>query len=61
MWRKSSHSSSDNPSCVELAQLDTIIGVRDSKHPELGHLSLDRPTLARLICCIKADKLDRSL
>lgn len=40
-WRKSSHSTAvDDNACVELARFAGAVGVRDSKHPELGHLAL---------------------
>jgi hypothetical protein len=31
-WRKSTHSASTH--CVEIAQAETVVGVRDSKHPD---------------------------
>ena len=37
-WRKSSYSSDTGGECVEVADLDLGTGVRDSKHPEAGHL-----------------------
>jgi hypothetical protein len=39
-WRKSSHSGGDEGECVEVADLDGHIGVRDSKNPDTGHLTL---------------------
>ncbi|MFJ3026594.1 DUF397 domain-containing protein [Streptomyces tendae] len=33
-WRKSSHSSPDNPECCEVAQWRAQVWVRDSKCPE---------------------------
>ncbi|WP_026412209.1 DUF397 domain-containing protein [Actinomadura oligospora] len=50
VWRKSSHSESGaGGSCVELAHLGGSVGVRDSKNPEGGHLSLQRGELRRLM------------
>jgi hypothetical protein len=59
-WRKSSYSGSGNQSdCVEVASLaGNKIGLRDSKHPEVGHHSLTREALAGLLGDIKAGKLD---
>ncbi|WP_433232584.1 DUF397 domain-containing protein [Actinomadura formosensis] len=34
VWRKSSHSSSQGDECVELANLGTVVAVRDSKDPD---------------------------
>lgn len=38
IWRKSSYSAEGARECVEVADLDLGTGVRDSKHPETGHL-----------------------
>ncbi|MFD0683652.1 DUF397 domain-containing protein [Actinomadura fibrosa] len=38
-WRKSKYSGAGN-NCVEAARLDEGVGLRDSKHPEGGHLTL---------------------
>jgi hypothetical protein len=32
-WRKSSHSDNNSGACVEVANLDEVIAVRDSKDP----------------------------
>ncbi|GAA2725816.1 DUF397 domain-containing protein [Actinocorallia aurantiaca] len=53
-WRKSSYSmTSAESDCVELAGLPTGIGVRDSKRPHTGHLSLDRDRFAGLLRRLK--------
>ncbi|MET9759306.1 DUF397 domain-containing protein [Streptomyces sp. NPDC006372] len=40
-WRKSSYSGSSGGECVEVAHLGTPgVGVRDSKNPEAGILTL---------------------
>ncbi len=33
-WRKSSRSQPDNANCVEVAQLDDVVAVRNSKDPD---------------------------
>lgn len=38
MWRKSSYSGAGKE-CVEVADIESGAYVRDSKQPELGHLS----------------------
>jgi hypothetical protein len=48
-WRKSSHSGTDESDCVELANLGTSIGIRDSKAPQAGHLTLTPAAFARLV------------
>ena len=49
-WRKSTHSSGVNDEdCVELGQLSSGIGVRDSKNPDGGHLTLTTAEFADLI------------
>jgi hypothetical protein len=60
-WRKSSHSGggSADHACVELAELDGRIGIRDSKHPTSAHLTVAPAALAVLTRRIKAGELDR--
>ncbi|MEU8800030.1 DUF397 domain-containing protein [Spirillospora sp. NPDC048819] len=41
-WRKSTYSGGDEGECVEIADLDQHIAVRDSKNPGNGHLTLTR-------------------
>nr|WP_084337782.1 DUF397 domain-containing protein [Actinomadura oligospora] len=55
-WRKSGHSGggSSTGECVELAELGASVGVRDSKAPERGHLSIDRASLRALVQEIRA-------
>ncbi|QVQ50103.1 DUF397 domain-containing protein [Spiractinospora alimapuensis] len=38
-WHKSSYSAPRRENCVEVADLPKGAAVRDSQHPELGHLS----------------------
>ncbi|MEU6588589.1 DUF397 domain-containing protein [Streptomyces sp. NPDC046881] len=40
-WRKSSHSGNTGGECVEVADLPTLVAVRDSKKPDSGHLAVD--------------------
>jgi hypothetical protein len=57
-WRKSSYSQTDGATdCVELADLARIVGVRDSKHPDGGHLSISRAAFGGLLRRIKDDEL----
>lgn len=39
-WFKSSHSGPEGGNCVETAGLRYAVGVRDSKDPDRGHLSM---------------------
>ncbi|MDL4815943.1 DUF397 domain-containing protein [Actinomadura opuntiae] len=48
-WRKSTHSGGDEGECVEVANLDGHIGVRDSKNPAAGHLTLSRQDFSVLL------------
>ncbi|MFB4303280.1 DUF397 domain-containing protein [Actinomadura sp. NTSP31] len=53
-WRKSSRSGGANDNqCVELGRLVSGIGVRDSKDPDGGHLTLTGAQLNDLIGRIK--------
>lgn len=53
VWRKSSRSASNGGECVEVAQLAVGIGVRDSKAPEAGHLTLGRDAFRALVAVLK--------
>ncbi|MGH3389894.1 MAG: DUF397 domain-containing protein [Actinomadura sp.] len=59
-WRKASYSGgSEGTSCVELARMGgAVIGIRDSKNPEGGHLSVSPDTLGRLLTRIKTCDLE---
>ncbi|WP_020669636.1 DUF397 domain-containing protein [Amycolatopsis nigrescens] len=37
-WHKSSYSNANGEACVEVAAIPGSMAVRDSKHPEAGHL-----------------------
>ncbi|MEU6753732.1 DUF397 domain-containing protein [Spirillospora sp. NPDC046719] len=52
-WRKSSYSSSQGDNCVELADLGGTIGVRDSKDPGGGHITISRDGLDVLLTRLK--------
>jgi hypothetical protein len=56
-WRRSSFSVNTGQ-CVELAQVGGSILLRDSKHPEHGHLTFSRAELAALVTAAKAGELD---
>ncbi|MWA04560.1 DUF397 domain-containing protein [Actinomadura sp. LD22] len=57
-WRKSSRSGTQQGACVEVSQLTSGVGVRDSKNPQLGHLTLAPGTFADLIARAKRNELD---
>lgn len=57
-WRKSVRSGTQQGNCVEVADLASGIGVRDSKNPGLGHLTLPADVFADLIDRAKRDELD---
>jgi hypothetical protein len=56
-WRKSSFSASVQ-NCVELATAGPDALLRDSKHPEAGHLTFTRTELAALVAAASAGELD---
>ncbi|TDC80142.1 DUF397 domain-containing protein [Actinomadura sp. 7K507] len=53
VWRKSSRSTNQGGECVEVAALSDVIGVRDSKNTEGGHLALTSEAFAKLVQRIK--------
>ncbi|MGP4025986.1 DUF397 domain-containing protein [Actinomadura sp. 3N407] len=60
IWRKSSRSGSatTQSDCVEVAQFNGAVGLRDSKAPESGHLTLSPADFAELIARVKLRDLD---
>ncbi|MES9540414.1 DUF397 domain-containing protein [Actinomadura sp. NPDC000600] len=48
-WRKSSHSGGDEGNCVEIADLNNRIGIRDRKNPAAGHVTLTRQNFTSLV------------
>jgi hypothetical protein len=58
-WRKSSRSGGVNDNaCVELAQFAEGVGIRDSKDPDGGALSLTGTQFAALLRNVKRNELD---
>jgi hypothetical protein len=58
MWRKSSRSGAQENACVEVAQLSNGIGVRDSKNPDAGQLTVSVVDFARLLGRIRLGELE---
>ncbi|MFB4301334.1 DUF397 domain-containing protein [Actinomadura sp. NTSP31] len=58
VWRKSSRSSTTGGECVEVAALADRRGIRDSKAPEAGHLTLTPGSFSQLIARVKRGDLN---
>jgi hypothetical protein len=58
-WRKSSYSTQEGGACVELADFDTTVGIRDSTDPLGPMLRFGRDVLAELLNRIKTGDIDR--
>ncbi|MFI0450801.1 DUF397 domain-containing protein [Actinomadura sp. 6N118] len=59
-WRKSSYSGGGDEGgqdCVEAANLNGLVGLRDSKAPGAGHLTLSADGFADLLARVKRDDL----
>ncbi|MFB4307033.1 DUF397 domain-containing protein [Actinomadura sp. GTD37] len=56
-WRKSSRSS-DQQACVEVADLQSTVGVRDSKDPAGPVLTFGRAAVADLAARIRKGELE---
>jgi hypothetical protein len=52
-WRKSTRSNGAGGNCVEVADLATSIGVRDSKAPDAGHLEFGPRAWATFISQVR--------
>jgi hypothetical protein len=58
-WRKSSRSTAQGGDCVEVARLgDAAVGIRDSKNPGLGHLTVTDGSFAALVADAKRGRFD---
>ena len=58
VWRKSSYSSGSGGQCVEVADFDVAVGVRDSKNPTGPALSFSRDEFAAFIGAVKGGRFD---
>lgn len=57
VWRKSTYTGNTG-NCVEVADLDSSVGVRDSKNPTGPALVFDREAFAAFIGATKAGQFD---
>ncbi|NDU71579.1 DUF397 domain-containing protein [Actinomadura sp. DSM 109109] len=58
-WRKSSHTGGGNDeACVELAELNGRVWVRDSRDPDGGRLEIGREVFTKLLTRAKRSELD---
>lgn len=56
-WRKSSYSTDTGQNCVEVADLPGAIAVRDSQHPDGGHLMFPAVEWAGLLGAVRTGRL----
>ncbi|RKS05953.1 uncharacterized protein DUF397 [Nocardiopsis sp. Huas11] len=52
-WRKSSYSNPDGPQCVEVADLEAEVAVRDTQNRGLGHIDYPRTEWAALLAALR--------
>ncbi|WP_433462965.1 DUF397 domain-containing protein [Spirillospora sp. CA-128828] len=52
-WRKSTHSGANEGECVEIAELNDHVGIRDSKNPAAPQLTITRQDFATLLTHLK--------
>ncbi|WP_406381680.1 DUF397 domain-containing protein [Streptomyces sp. NBC_01618] len=56
-WFKSSYSGGSGTECIEVADLMTAIGVRDSKRPNGRHIAVQRDAWAGFIASVRLQQL----
>jgi hypothetical protein len=59
VWHKSSRSGGNGGNCVEVANLDTGVAVRDSKAPDNGTLVFDRSEWSNFVDAAKNGEFDQ--
>jgi hypothetical protein len=59
IWHKSTRSGGNGGNCVEVADLDTAVAVRDSKHPNDGMLLFDRSEWTMFLDATKSGEFDQ--
>ncbi|MFC5754440.1 DUF397 domain-containing protein [Actinomadura rugatobispora] len=57
-WRKASRSGANGGNCVEVADLDRVIGVRDSKDPGGPRLALSQGGWSALVAEVRSGRHD---
>jgi hypothetical protein len=57
-WRKSTYSGVQEGECVEVADLGGAVGVRDSKTPDAGYLTVSAESFAALVARVKRNEYD---
>ena len=58
MWRKSTRSNGSGGDCVEFAQVDGVVGVRDSKDPSGPVLAFSPEAWGAFVDGVKAGTFD---
>jgi hypothetical protein len=58
VWHKSSRSAGNGGNCVEVADLDIAVAVRDSKAPDNGILLFNRTEWSRFVDAAKGGEFD---
>ncbi|MGC0416107.1 DUF397 domain-containing protein [Embleya sp. AB8] len=53
-WRKSSYSNAYGGDCVEVAHDPTVVPVRDSKEPGIGHLVIPSASWSALVVTLRS-------
>ncbi|MER6504258.1 DUF397 domain-containing protein [Streptomyces sp. NPDC001455] len=53
-WRRSSYSNGAGGECVEVADLHSMVGIRDSKWPSGSHIAVRHGSWARFITSLRA-------
>lgn len=57
-WRKSTYSGVQEGNCVEVADLGDTVGLRDSKAPDAGHLTVSATCFADLVARVRRGEHD---